>query len=57
MTIMGNGDVVSHGVIAKIFACVFIFDGLIVVGLLLSIITYYLVGINPSLLPGFMVYN
>ena len=46
MTTVGNGDLVSHGVLNKIFACVFIFAGMTIVGLLLNSAVDYLVGMH-----------
>lgn len=50
MTTLGYGDLVPHGVLAKIFACVFVFGGMTLVGLLLSCAADYLVEKQEKLL-------
>lgn len=50
MTTVGYGDLVPHGVLAKLFACVFVFSGMALVGLLLSSAADYLVEKQERLL-------
>lgn len=50
MTTVGYGDLVPHGILAKIFACVFVFAGMTLVGLLLSSAADYLVEKQEKLL-------
>lgn len=50
MTTVGYGDLVPQGVLAKLFACVFVFSGMALVGLLLSSAADYLVEKQETLL-------